>query len=320
MNYRMIETKLKRLLYILEQFHKRSDKTLDSYDEDLKEKFDLSPKQIGRLLDEVASEFDNIEVFKVTRKRAYRLIKPIDIFIETFENSNDIGWLFNMAHDSDPEIFKELERYTKDSKHIYLFKNNPFEDVKLLEEKEVFKKLKTAVKLREYRKITFQGGTKDNLKCLKLIYMQNNWYLAYVDERNRVLLARVSFIKNVEYASKIGSFQPSTIKKHLEFLKTIQNPLTLYNKPKKIAKLQVNKKSAKYFEEGMKKFLSSQKFIEKLEDGSVVFSLEYTQPKEILPFIQSWMSDMVILEPENLQKKYIKKLDEAVLKVRLRLK
>ena len=308
----MIETKLKRLLYILEQFHKRSDKTLDSYDEDLIDKFGLSFKQVGRLLDEVACEFDNIEVFKIGRKKAYRLIKPIDIFLETFENSNDIGWLFNMAHDSDPKIFKELEKYTKDSKHIYLFKNNPFEDVKLLEEKEVFQKLKSAVKLREYRKVTFQGGTKDNLKCLKLIYMQNNWYLAYIDESNRVLLARVSFIKEVEYASKVGAFQPSSVKEHLLFLKNIQNVLTLYNKPKKIAQLKVNKSSAKYFEKGMKKFLSSQKFIEKLDDGSIIFTLEYTQPKEILPFIQSWMSDMIILEPESLKEKYIEGLDKSL--------
>ena len=44
----------------------------------------------------------------------------------------------------------------------------------------------------------------------------------------------------------------------------------------------------------MKKFLQSQKFIEELEDGSVIFSLEYTQPLEILPFIQQWMPYMII--------------------------
>jgi len=58
----------------------------------------------------------------------------------------------------------------------------------------------------------------------------------------------------------------------------------------------------------MKKFLSSQKFIEELEDGSVVFSIEYTQALEVLPFIQKWIPDLIILEPQELKKEFVNKL------------
>jgi len=145
----MIESKLKRMLYILRLLHQRN--TLDSYDEDLVREFGLSPKQIGRLLDEVATELDNVEQIKIGRKKAYRLIKPVDLFIETFENAEEIGWFFNMAHDADPEIFKELAAYTNKTRHIYLFKNTPFEDTKSLEEKEAFRHLKKAIEYREYQ-------------------------------------------------------------------------------------------------------------------------------------------------------------------------
>jgi len=62
----------------------------------------------------------------------------------------------------------------------------------------------------------------------------------------------------------------------------------------------------------MKSFLASQTFIKKEEDGSIIFTLKYTQALEILPFIQKWMPHLVILEPKELQNEYKKKLQEAL--------
>ena len=310
----MKETKLQRILFILEELHNRPDSILDSYDEALQNEFALSPKQIGRLLEEVANELDNVEVVKLGRKKAYRLIKPLDLFIETFEHSNEISWLFNMAHDADPEIFKELEEYTNTNKHVYQFKNTPFEDTKTLEAKETFKRLKTAVEHREYRKIKFKGIDKaqDNLKCLKLIFMDSNWYIAYVNVEDELRFGRISFIKKVEYATNIGSYQPSSVVEQMKFLENIQNSMTLYGKSKKIAKIKAKPFIAKYFDEGMKPFLSSQKFQQKLDDGSIIFTVEYTQPMEILPLIQGWLPNLIILEPKELKDKYIERLNSAI--------
>ena len=112
----MIDTKLQRVLYILELLHSKANNTLDSYDENLEREFGLSFKQTGRLLDEVADELDNIEVTKVGKRKAYRLIKPVDLFVEAFKNTNESSWLFNVAHDVDPEICRELESYTNITK------------------------------------------------------------------------------------------------------------------------------------------------------------------------------------------------------------
>jgi len=302
----MKETKLKRILFILEEFHIREDNILDAYDEKLLDECNLSSKQIGRLLDEISEELDSINIIKIGRRKAYKLLKPMDLFVETFKNSNDISWIFNMAHDGDPEVFKELETFTQKTKHVFQFHNTPFEDTKTFEEQEVFKILKRAVKNREYLKITFKGKDKplDNLKCLKLIFMEGNWYLAYVDEDDQCKFGRISFMGKIEYATKKEFFRLSSVKSHLKFLQNIQNSMTLYNSQKKIARIQAVGHAIKYFEKDMKPFFSSQKFEKVLEDGSVVFSVEYTQEMEILPFIQKWLPNLIILEPKSLKETY----------------
>lgn len=307
-------TTFEKYLFILEELERRADRTIDAYDVILKSTLQISEKQIGRLLDELSLKFDNIVREKSGKKNTFRLIKPIDLFSETFKNSQEIGWLFHMAHDSDPEIFKELENYTNKNKHIYKFKNTPFEDINTLESKEVFKRLRHGVEAREYRKIKFKFSEDvyDNLKCLKLLFMDNNWYLAFVDEDEMLRFGRISFIQEVQYATKNSSFQPSSVEKQMKFLDTIQNSMSLFGIEKKTATIKATPNIAKYFEDGMKIFLSSQKFLKKEEDGSVLFTLEYTQDLEILPFIQKWLPDLIILEPKELKEEYAKKLSLAL--------
>jgi len=298
---------------ILEEFELRQDKILTAYDDILQGKLDLKPKQIDRLLQELSTEFDSIVLVEGQKRKTYKLIKSIDLFTEAFEHSNEIGWFFNMAHDADPEIFKSLAQYTNQHKNIYLFKNTPFEDINTFESKDIFKRLKTGVEFHEYRKIKFLYDEKeyDNLKCLKLIFMDNNWYIAFVDSEEKLRFGRVSFIESVNYATKT-SFQPSTVEKQMRFLKSVQNSMTLFDAPKKVAKIKATKNIAHYFDEGMKIFLISQKFLEKREDGSVIFTLEYTQELEILPFIQKWLPDLIILEPQELKDAYLEKLSLAI--------
>jgi hypothetical protein len=306
---------IKKYKIILEEFEKRLDKTLTGYDEVLKEQLNLSPKQIDRLIEELSDEFDNIIRIEGTKKKTYKLVKPIDLFIEAFDKADEIGWIFNMAHDGDPEVFKELEQFTNESKHIYKFKNTPFEDIKSLEEKDIFKKLKRAVENREYAKIKFKYNENeiDNLKCLKLLFIDNNWYLASVDTADILRLSRIAFIEQVNYATKINSFQQSSVEKQIYFLDNeLQSAMTLYGVKTKTATLKASGFITRYFEDDMKKFLSTQRFVKKEEDGSVVFTIEYTQDMEILPFIQSWMPNITILEPQELKESYKLKLQASL--------
>lgn len=304
-------TTLEKYTFILKEFNKRLDRTLDAYDQHLQDALGLGYRQIERILDELAIEYSNIEKIKIGRKKAFKLIKPIDILEEALNEQTDIGWLFSMVHEADPETFKKLENYTDKNKSIYKFVNTPFEDLSTLEEKDTFKKLRRAVENREYIKLKFSYSDEiyDNLKCLKLIFIDNNWYIAYVNPEDILRLGRISFIQKVDYASKIESFQLSKVEKHISFLEhDLQNSMTLYNvKPKK-AILKATNKISIYFEKDMKKFFLTQKFIEKTKDESIIFSIEYTQELEILPFIQKWIPDLIILEPQELKDNYLTKI------------
>ena len=181
-------------------------------------------------------------------------------------------------------------------------------------EKAIFKKLKTAIGNFEYRDIVYHYNetiTHKNAKCIKLVFMDNNWYLVLIDDAKHLLFRRLSFIKEVKYASKTA-FHQKDIKPYLDFLKTVQNAMTLYGVTPKIATIRATPMVAKYFEKDMKKFLPSQKFKKKLADGSVLFTLKYTQELEILPFVQKWLPDLVIIEPLELREAYAKKLKSAL--------
>ena len=88
--------------------------------------------------------------------------------------------------------------------------------------------------------------------------------------------------------------------------------MTLYGKPKKIATIKATGFAKKYFDKGIKLRLSSQKFIKKLDDDSIIFTVEYTQPMEILPLIQGWLPNLIILEPKELKEDYIKRLNKTI--------
>lgn len=304
-------TTIRKYNIILEEFSLSQDKTLTAYDEALTSRLPQGTKQLGRLLSDLESEFDAIVKIEGKKKDTYKLIKPVDLFVETFEHTDNIDWFFHMAHDADPEIFKALEGYTNKNKHVYKFINMPFEDIEELKSNGILKKLEVAVKLGEYRKIKFAGlDAIDNLRCLKLLFIDNNWYIATSGEDDKVWLSRVSFIEEVSYATNISKFQKSSVKQQMKFIDNhIQNSLTRYDLPVQTATIKATPEKARYFEKGMKKFLSSQKFKEKLDDGSIVFTLEYTQPLEILPFIQKWLPYLVILEPQELKEEYVHNLN-----------
>jgi len=306
-------TKTEQYNILIEEFKKRDDRTLDIYDEALKERLKKSPKTIQRLIEEFMLKYNSVVEVEGRRRKTYKLATPMDVIAEGFEHFESIGWLFQMAHDADPDMFKELEELTKKDKHIYMFKNTPFEDLSTIESNQSFQRLKRNIEAREYTKITFYDDKEfDNLKPIKLVFVDGNWYIAYVDNEDLLKFGRINFIKRVDFGSKIGHFQPASIQKHLEFLeKELQNSMTLYGVEKKTATIKATPFIAKYFKKDMKKFLSSQKFIKEESDGSVIFTLQYTQQLEILPFIQKWLPDLVILEPQELKDELKQKLQKA---------
>jgi predicted DNA-binding transcriptional regulator YafY len=139
--------------------------------------------------------------------------------------------------------------------------------------------------------------------------MNNNWYLAVENEDKHFRMLRLSFVLEVKYASSGKStFQASRVDAYNEYFASLQNAMTLIGKNFEKAVLKVSPRIALYFEEKMKPFFPSQEYMHTEEDGSIVFSIEYTQPLEILPFIKQWQPDMSIVSPKKLKDQLIHEL------------
>jgi predicted DNA-binding transcriptional regulator YafY len=290
---------IEKLLIILEALHTRP--YVDAYDETLLDRLGCSPKQLGRDLQTLESYFEQIVSFKQGKRKAYKLINTVDVLSEAYRNNDlPLGMLFEMAREGMPELFSELETITKEQDGVYIFFNSPLEEIEDFEKTPTFRSLKDAIKRLEYRNIFLKGGKRFiNVKPIKLIFSEGNWYVAYIDG-DTLRISRISFIDKVTYASK-NNYRASDTKPFLTWLKQhYQNPFSRYDTTLHEAILYAKPNIAHYFDEGMKRFFPTQRFIEKTEEGGVRFSVVYTQEKEILPFVRCWMPDLVIEVPQSL--------------------
>jgi len=309
--------KTKAIFKLMERF--LTQKEISNTDASLLDEFKCSYRTLERYLKEIEDNYYHIITIKQDRKKVWKLVRVSDIFEEFVNNSYDLVNLFDLAQGFDPQIFKELEKGTlskiaKNDETVFLFKNLMMEEMKSEKTKMIFENLKIAVKNKEYRDIVYTYDTttlEKDVKCIKLIFMNNNWYLAIVNLAGELKFRRLNFIDEIRYSSK-SNYQLHEVKSYLEFLGNLQNAMSLYGVKVKKAIIRATPNIAKYFEPKMKKLLSSQKFISKEKDGSIIFSLEYTQELEILPLIQKWLPDLIILEPQELKEAYRKKLEKAL--------
>ena len=147
-------------------------------------------------------------------------------------------------------------------------------------------------------------------KCLKIVFTDSNWYLAIEDADGNFRLLRVAFIVSLSKSSK--KYEGKILKEYETYFNKIQNAMSLPSKPTQIALLKASPKVAIYFKEGMKPFFPTQKFKKKLDDGSIIFSIDFTQDMEILPFIKKWLPDIEILEPKDLRETFKEQLKAAL--------
>jgi len=309
-----LDKKVTAIYKLMEHFlEQREIANDDAY---LLDKFECSSKTLERYLKEIEGLYDHIITIKQGRRKIWKLVSVSDILEEFIKNSNDISELFLLAQEFDSSYWQELESKTlakvaKNDEMVFLFKNSIMEDLKKPKSKEIFNTLKRAIKNRRYIDIEYVSKAKDiEVKPIKLVFMDNNWYIAIV-KNSKLMLKRVSFIKSVSITSAT-TYQLKSVDEYLEFLPKMQNSMTLYKKSAKIAKVKATAAIAQYFKEDMKRFLPSQKYIETLDSGEVIFSLEYTQELEIMPLIQKWMPDLIILEPQELREHYKEKLQNAL--------
>jgi predicted DNA-binding transcriptional regulator YafY len=250
---------------------------------------------------------------------AYRLAQKNDIseMLKFFiEEKPDFTWAIQMLHEQDPDLLKDLEEQTKqtienqlkEDEEIFLFASKPFETFESEEDKQIFKHLKSAVKNREYRTITFvnPNGKEyifEDAKCLKIVYITGKWYIALETKEQDFKLRRLKRIKKIGYG-KIQTYRKNILDKYRNFFLKLEDAHMKPSDKIKTARLRVTGRERYRFTTGNTKFFKSQKHIETNEEEMyVVFTVEYGDEMEILPFIKHWLPNIIIEKPTSLNKR-----------------
>jgi len=300
-----IDKKVMSIFRLMELLVER--KKIKANDEEIAKELGYSTKTLGRHLSDIATLYGSVIEVKEGKNKLYELVDLSYVFEKITTNTDDLYWFFDLIERWDSSIFKDIGyEISKKERDVYLYKNSPFEELKKEREKEIFRTLKSAIINREYRDIFYlydEPRLHKQAIPLKLIFMEQNWYVAIVDKDEGFRFLRIFFITDVKSSSK-RSFEKditkTELKEYREFLKTFQNPMTRYNHSKEIAHIKASPKIAKYFDKGMKQHLNTESFVKRYEDGSIEFTLEYTQPIEVLPLIKKWLPDLEILSPKSL--------------------
>ena len=324
------DKKTAHILYLMELLAKGRE--LYKQDTDLQNELHVSERTLGRYLEEIHELYTDIVLTEKRKKEftdrkvtVYRVVDPRKEVAETLrfflENDNDLSWILQLLHKHDPSVLEDvglvqetIDRVLDREKDVFVFNSKPFELMESNRQKNIFKNLRDAVRRREYRNIDYDyegAESYKDVKCLKIVFSENNWYLAAETDEGKFKWFRISFIDNVSYSKKNG-YQKKELEKYLPFFERFENPMTLYGVEPQKAVIMAHPYIAKYFKKGMKPFFRSQTFLRENEDGSVEFSVDYTQPLEILPFVKKWAPGLEILKPRSLVDTYVEDLRKTL--------
>ena len=300
-------TKVKNMFVLMEILADR--KTIQSNDTKLADELGCSLKTLSRYLNDISTLYtDIITIKKKGRPATYELVDISYVFEKIITTRDDLYWFFDLIERWDSDIFKDMDyKVSHKEKDIISIKNSPFEELESQKQKDMFASLKSAIMAKSYIDIHYiynEPRVHKQAIPLKLIFMERNWYVAIVDAETGFRFLRVFFIEKITNQSKktyMNDIDKKELSEYGEFLKVFQNPMTLYGKPIQTATLKASPKIAKYFQAHMKRYFVSEKFIEESSDGSVIFTVEYSQPLEILPFIKRWLPDLKIISPQSLE-------------------
>ncbi len=285
-------------------------KTIRSNDEQLADELGYDcTRTLGRHLNDISTLYPNIiKIKKKGRPATYELVDVSYVFEKIITTRDDLYWLFDLIERWDSNIFKDMDyNVSHKEKDIISIKNSPFEEFESPKQKDIFALLKSTIMAKKYIDIHYvynEPRVHKQAIPLKLIFMERNWYVAIVDVETGFRFLRVFFIEKVinqSTKSYMDDMDKKELSKYREFLKDFQNPMSLYGKTMQTATLKASPNIAKYFKPHMKKHFVSEKFIEESSDGSVIFTVDYSQPLEILPFVKRWLPDVEIISPQSLE-------------------
>jgi len=232
-------------------------------------------------------------------KRLLRLLSTVDtVLYEDFMVKNKVL----------------LEKLGYGGSPVYQIENSPYEKlnahgIKLLET------LEEAILNRTYLTISHHKPHEalDIFKAcqvLKILYLEDNWYIAlntldrsHTEDLNGFFrLMRISFIEKVTPSKT----EPKTFHNdNIEKLKVeknfhlLQTPFSkIQNKPYRVV-VEVSAFASVYFRR--KRYLKTQREVEKLENGATLFEFTLTDDMEIIPLIQKWIPHLKVIEPSRIK-------------------
>ena len=188
---------LNRAIKLLLYLHENKGREIDSYDEYLQSYLNIGQRQLARELEVLSQNFNNIVSFKKGKKTIYKLIQPIDIINETFKNSFELGFVFEMAKEITPELLEEWNKISKEENKPYIFYNMPYEDIKELEKSKIFQDLLNAIKYQKVIDIIADIEEFIQTKPIKILFSEGNWYIAHI-YKDELKITRIQFIKKIK--------------------------------------------------------------------------------------------------------------------------
>jgi len=193
-------------------------------------------------------------------------------------------------------VSKETKKMIKNSMDVYAFKSRPIEKSY---NKEILQTLEHAVKFNKELKIHYHGRYLSNqilrIQPYKLVFSVDNLYLiAFSPKEEKIRKFRFSNIEAVHEISK-SFYKNRDID---NYITTSQTLLANDSSKDLYVRIKVNSTLSKYFY--FKKYLPSQKIIQKFEDESIEVEYYINNFLEIESLIIKWLPNVKILEPKAL--------------------
>jgi Fe2+ or Zn2+ uptake regulation protein len=300
----------------------RTHRTTTAHNQVLEQLLNLGQRQVKRYLD-ILVEDKVLHATKEGKRSVYTLITKESVSVHlTKKDMQFFPQLFDLNfNEFDEKSLDRINQMFVAASEILLGRLPITEDLQDERFKTIYTAFKSAIKNHSYMRIWLSDeGLLDEVKPIRIVFIDNNWNLAFQtkDPKNGEKIfrfCRFSFIDKWEFIIKgktRASFHVKEIQSYEAFLGTVQNGLSLYGVPAQTATIRATPAVAKYFDHGMKKFLPSQNFLSKKADGSVIFTLDYTQPLEIFILIRRWLPELIILEPASLIEAYCADLRETI--------
>jgi predicted DNA-binding transcriptional regulator YafY len=252
--------------------------------------------------------------------KTYKLVKKE--YLENFFQDNylELKKFFHAISLIDKSVFGEnfkrykhiLDDIKEEQKGVYLFLENPFENLKHLALKE---ELEAYIQKRNYIDIEYMTDELFKFKrvqAYKIIYQNGNWYLAVLTTEdyavnNGFRLLRLNFIKKIIPCR----FEPYHFHEDLQvkaFLEhKFQSLFTSFDKEFFTVKVKVSSVIARHFK--VKKFLKSQKIL-KCIDENLIVEFSINDDMEIIPLVQMWMPHLKVLEPLRIHEKIMRNIEK----------